>query len=328
MEYALDVLPPRLASRLKSHRVVRGQRRMSKLFRDTSDFTAIDYGDVLSVDGRYFIVTGYTREGRFGVDEQVKPWVPRTEDLESGTQYILKLVFHETFDVQFGQFTINCFRNPEKEARVLELVEGHPHFMQGHAVLDEGDNLVRILDIISGTRLDKFIHRGSPSHQEYFYKIFPDVINQFLECIKAIAFLHEHGIRHGDIRRDHILVERKTGLFRWIDFDYDFYMPERPFALDLYELGNILVYLTGTGNFHPREIMAHPDMGENVLATIDDGDFSLLSKNRIINLKKLFPYIPDRLNNVLLHFSLGTEVFYDNVNEMYEDLGDAATTLG
>ncbi len=315
-----ESLPPKIALRLRRHRVTRSLRRASRIFTDTTNFTSMDYGDIIYVDGCYFLITAYTREGRFGVEEQVKPWVPRVENLETGEKKILKLVFHETFDINLGRFTIPCYRSPEKEARVLELVQGHPHFMQGKAVLDEAGNLVRILDIINGSRLDKYIHRHRLSHREYFHTRFPAIFRRFVDCVRAIGLLHENGLRHGDIRRDHILVERASGLFRWIDFDYDFYMPERPFALDLYELGNLLMYLTARGNYHPREVMAHPEMGEDVLATIEPGDYSLLSRNRITNLRKLFPYIPVELNNIFLHFSLGTEVFYDTVRELLEDL--------
>lgn len=313
-------LPPEIGEKLRNHRVTRSLRRKSRVFTDTTDFTSIDYGDIILVDGRYFLVTAYTKEGRFGVDDQVKPWVPRVEDLGSGERKILKLVFHETFDITFGPFTIPCYRNPEKEARVLELVQGHPHFMQGEAVLDEAGNLVRILDIINGSRVDKVIHRSNSGHEEYFYNELPGILAQYLPCVEAIGFLHAHGFRHGDVRRDHIFVERHTGLYRWIDFDYDFYMPEKPFALDLYELGSILMYLTVRRNIYPRDIIADPNLGQSVADTIVAGDYSLLSKNRIVNLQKIYPYIPSALNNIFLHFSVGTEVFYDSVTELYEDL--------
>ena len=313
-------LPAEIREKLRHHRVTRSLRRKSRVFVDTTDFTAIDYGDIILVDGRYFLITAFTREGRFGVDDQVKPWVPRVEDLATGERKILKLVFHETFDITLGPFTIPCYRNPEKEARVLELVKGHPHFMQGEAVLDEAGNLVRVLDIINGSRVDKVIQRSETDHKEYFYKELPDILAHYLPCVKAIGFLHSHGFRHGDVRRDHIFVERHTGLYRWIDFDYDFYLPEKPFALDLYELGNALMYLTARRNFYPRDIMADPDLGESVAGTIEAGDYSLLSKNRIANLQKIYPYIPTALNNIFLHFSLGTEVFYETVDELYLDL--------
>ncbi len=327
MAGAIDTLPPDIRKRLRDHRVTRSLRRSPRIFIDTTDFTSIDYGDIIFVDNCYFLVTGYTKEGRFGVDEQVKPWVPRVEDLATGNRQILKLVFHETFDITMGEFTISYYRNPEKEARILELVQDHPRFMHGRAVLDEKGNLVRILDIINGRRLDKYIYRNGSEHEAYFYQELPAILKQFLECIQAISLLHHNGFRHGDIRRDHIFVERHTDLFRWIDFDYDYYMPERPFAVDLYELGNLLMYLVVRGNFHPREILADPGMGEKVLNTIEPGDYALLSKNRIVNLQKLFPYIPTELNNIFLHFSLGTEVFYDTADEIGQDLEAALQKL-
>ena len=328
MTTGIDSLPPMIRERLSEHRVTRSMRRASRIFFDTTNFTSIDYGDIIFVDDCYFLVTGYTKEGRFGVDDQAKPWVPRVEDLATGNRQILKLVFHETFDITMGQFTISYYRNPEKEARVLELVQDHPRFMHGRAVLDEAGNLVRILDIINGRRLDKFIHRNETDHEEYFHQELPAILKQFLECVQAISLLHRNGFRHGDIRRDHIFVERKTDLFRWIDFDYDYYMPEKPFAVDLYELGNLLMYLVVRGNFHPREIMADPKLGQNILDTIKPGDYALLSKNRVVNLQKLFPYIPTELNNIFLHFSLGTEVFYDTADEIEQDLATALQKLG
>jgi hypothetical protein len=126
--------------------------------------------------------------------------------------------------------------------------------------------------------------------------------------------------RHGDIRRDHIFVDRNTGQFSWIDFDYDFFLPEKPFALDLFELGNILIYLTGRGDFHTREILADPTLGPSVADALEAADFSLLTRNRVVNLQKLFPYIPDELNNILLHFSAGAEIFYESVEEIHTDL--------
>ena len=319
---SIATLPEPIARNLREHRVTRSLRRLSRVYTDTTDFTSIDYGDIIAVEGRYFLITSYTKEGRFGVDEQIKQWVPKVEDLESGVQYIVKLVFRETFDMRLGQFMVTCYRSPEKEARILELVQGHPHFMQGESLLDAAGNLVRVLIPVSGNRLDKVIHSES-SHKDYFSKELPLILEQFLGCLKAIGFLHQNGFRHGDIRRDHIFVDRNTGLYYWIDFDYDFYLPEKPFALDLFELGNILIYLSGRGDYHPREILADPAMGEAVVQTLTPSDFSLLTRNRVVNLQKLFPYIPDALNNILLHFSVGTDVFYETVEELHTDLDSA-----
>lgn len=320
-------LPADIAQDLKGHRVTRSLRRSSRVYTDTTDFTSLDYGDIIQVDDRYFLITSYTKEGRFGVDDQIKKWVPRVEDLATGAPYILKLVFHETFDMSLGQFTIPCYRSPEKEARILQLVQGRPNFMQGESLLDDNGNLVRVIVPVNGNRLDKVIHHSQTPHHEYFIKELPNILTRFLESLKAIGFLHENGLRHGDIRRDHIFVDRNTGQFFWIDFDYDFYLPEKPFALDMFELGNILIYLTGKGDYNPREILSDPKMGEPVLRTIVPNDFSLLSQNRVVNLRKLFPYIPEKLNNILLHFSAGAEIFYETVQELHTDLNDALYEL-
>ncbi len=323
MTKTLHDIPEHIVSLYKAHPVCNSIRRQPKVYMDTSNFSSIDYGDIINVDERYFVVTGHTVEGRFGVDDQPKQWVPKVVDLESNIHYIIKLVFHEVFSVTVGSFTIPCYRSPEKEARILELTHDHPRFMQGKSVEDEVGNLVRILDVISGRRLDKYIYRFAGSHEEYFFSHLPAILTQYIECAKAISLLHEAGFRHGDIRRDHILVEYDSGLFRWIDFDYEFYLPERPFALDVFELGNLLMFLVARGNFHPREIVDDPSLGTKVLETITQDDLSLLSRNRVVNLKKLFPYIPDPLNNIFMRFSQATTIWYDSVNELVEDVESA-----
>lgn len=318
-----DSLPQHILERLDNHRVTRHMRKRTRVFADTSDFTSIDYGDIICVDNRYFLITSFTKEGRFGVDDQIKPWVPKVEDLESGRSYILKLVFLETFDVTFGPYTIPFFRNPDKEARVLELTRGHPHFMQGHSVKDTAGNIVRILEIVNGARLDKVIHRSKTPHEQYYYEELPNILRNFKDCMNSITLLHYEGMRHGDIRRDHVYVERKSGRYIWIDFDYDYYIPERPFAIDLFELGNIMIYLTGRDDFHPRTILSTPGMGEQVLANIDPQDYSLLATNKVINIKKLYPYVSDQLNNIFIHFSKGANVFYESIKELSDDFHNA-----
>lgn len=321
------ILPDHIAQKASEHPAVRSIRRKPKIFADTSDFTAIDYGDIIFVDNRYFLVTGYTREGRFGVDDQPKQWVPRVMDLANSNYYILKLVFHEKFTVTIGDFTVLCYRSPEKEAKILKLVQRHERFMQGYTVEDTAGNPVRILDIIRGKRLDKYISSKGATHQEYFEEHLPGILRQFLECVKGISFLHSHGLKHGDIRRDHILIESDTGLFKWIDFDYDFYLPERPYALDIFELGNLLMFLVGRGTFTQRDVLEHSGMGEKVLSAVASDDYSLVSSNKIVNLGKLFPYVPKELNDIFLHFSSGTRVFYDDVDEFLQDLGSCVTRL-
>ena len=315
--------PNHILPLLKAHNAMKSVRKQPRIFEDTSDFTRIDYGDIIHVDSRYFLVVGYTKEGRFGIDEQPKQWVPKVYDLESGERHILKLVFHETFNLTLNKLNVTCYRSPEKEARVLDLVQGNMMFMQGYSTLDAGNNLVRVLDIIRGTRLDTTITRMGGSYEEYLSQHLENILQQFLKAIEGIIMLHSFGFKHGDIRRDHILIDRKRDHFRWIDFDYDFYLPERPFALDLIGLGNILLFILGRKNYRPIDVLNHPQMGEKVLSTINSGDLSILSQDRIFNIGKLLPLLPKHLNDILIHFSNSTEVMYDVVEEFYEDLATA-----
>lgn len=319
--------PEHLLPRLQNHVAVRSQRRRPRLWSDTSDFVNIDYGDVIHVDNRYLLVVGYTREGRFGVDEQPKQWVPKVYDLESEERNIAKLVFHETYTIRLGGLEVTCYRSPEKEARVIELTRGNHSFMQGYATLDDAGNLVRILDIVSGQRLDKEVFKLGESHLDYFENHLPHLLRRFLVSVEGIAMLHANGLKHGDIRRDHIFVDRHDGHFVWIDFDYDFYLPERPYAMDLFGLGNVLLFLVGQQNFRLGDIQKNPAFGEKIFARLDEGDLALVARDRIFNLKKIYPYIPDLLNDILLFFSAGTEVMYDTVEEFHRDLQRAVERI-
>jgi len=49
-------------------------------------------------------------------------------------------------------------------------------------------------------------------------------------------------------------------------------------------------------------------------------DMNIIFNNRVVNLRKVYPYIPEILNRVLLHFSVGANIFYDNADELLTDL--------
>jgi hypothetical protein len=63
-----------------------------------------------------------------------------------------------------------------------------------------------------------------------------------------------------------------------------------------------------------------PDIGPD--------DFLLVFKNRLANLQKIFPYIPDPLNQVLMHFSSGTRVYYETLDEFINDLTSCLEQMG
>ena len=58
------------------------------------------------------------------------------------------------------------------------------------------------------------------------------------------------------------------------------------------------------------------------LSTLREGDVNIVFNNRVVNLKKIYPYIPESLNRVLMHFSKGANWFYENTEQLLEDLGE------
>lgn len=295
-----------------------------KIIADTSDFFRVDYNDVVVLGERTFWIKGYEKEGRFGLDDEPKYWVRRAVDLTSGATTILKLVFHERFETRIGEVVITCFRSPKKEARILDLVAAHPNFMHGSWTQDAAGNIVRILEYISGLRYDEIITTYGADHEEYFHRFFPGVLTDYIELVQAIKFLHDHGEKHGDIRRDHILRDNERQVNRWIDFDYTYQHGESMFGFDLQGLGNILIFLVGRGD------VLVPDLYRDqrpVFDTLWGEDLNISYKNRVANLKKVFPYIPDSLNRVLLHFSRGAELYYETTDQMLDDLATAQAAL-
>lgn len=290
-----------------------------RLFTDTTNFFGIDYGDIVEVGGKRYIIKGHEREERFGLDEP-KFWVKKAVDADTGERKIIKLSFFENFETSFGGLTIQCFRHPEKEGAVLDLVGDHPHFMHGISHNDDQGNNVRILDIVHGKNLYAFIESLQMGHEEYFHELFPGILRKLIKAFDSLSYLHKNGLRHGDVRNDHIIIQRETDNYVWIDFDYDYESSERPFSLDIMGIGNILLYTLGKGFHNLNEKVNGDLLYKELITRVIPEDFSILHKWRFMNLKKLFPYIPSELNDILAHFTSGSEVFYDSVDEILGDL--------
>lgn len=295
-----------------------------RIHTDTSDFFQLDAGDVVVLDGRPYLVRNSIREGRFGLDDDVKHWVKRSVDLESGALCVIKLVFYERFTATIGGIAFECFRSPRKEARILELVNDHPHFMHGVSVADEKGNLVRVLEYISGSTLADHVAGIEQDHESYFFTTLPGLLENYLRCLEAIRFLHDHGEKHGDIRRDHILIDSDSGHYRWIDFDYNYRHRENIYGYDLFGLGNVLIYLVGKGDVLLTDLRRRdPER----LSRLTAEDMNIVFHNRLANLKKVFAYIPDSLNRVLMHFSMGANWFYEEVPQLLQDLHQAKADI-
>ena len=306
----------RLRPGLKTH-------ACGRVVADTTEFMSIAPGDVIRVGDRHFLVHRDAVECGFAYKD-TKFWVKKCMELETGNAKLLKLVFLETFHITYDSVQIKCYRSPQKEARMLDLVRGDARFMQGRTASDTAGNPVRIIDIISGTRIDTVVANIKTDHETYFREHFPAILDKFIGACEAIGHLHDRGEQHGDISLDHLMREHGTGALRWIDFDYAYETQANPFALDLFGLGRILGCITGKWIHTVHTLhdfgLDRADLG------LDADDFSCVHGNEIMNLRKLFPYIPERLNRVLLHFSEGAEIGYDTVAEFVGELKDAVSS--
>jgi tRNA A-37 threonylcarbamoyl transferase component Bud32 len=197
--------------------------------------------------------------------------------------------------------------------------------MQGYSIEDDKGNLVRILDVIQGTTVHNYIAGLHMPHDVYFQQELPRILDLFIECVEAIAFLHQNGEKHGDIRRDHIIIDAYSGRYRWIDFDFNYRHRENIYGYDLFGLGNILVFIVGKGDVMVQEVLEGP---QEKKPTLSIDDVNIVFKNRVVNLKKIYPYISTELNRILMHFASTTNRFYLDTREFIEDLKAARKELG
>lgn len=282
---------------------------------DTSAYVEIEGGSVLRVGGTDYFILGNAREGRFGIDDQPKFWVKYAIDLETGQQKIIKLVFHEHFVTNVGLVRVRCKRNPHKESAVLDLVRGNDRFMQGVTVVDPSGNAIRVIDFIRGKSLYQVLEDSDMPHEKYWFEVLPGIMHELIACIDAMADLHAHGQHHGDIRNDHIIIERESARYRWIDFDYEVNFSD----YDVWSMGNVITYVVGKGMHTFREVNRHPSSYAPSPGLTDD-DALVLYRHRVANLRKLFPYIPRELNDVLMRFSMGTAEPYEDLKRQARDL--------
>ena len=290
---------------------------------DTTQFTRIYRGQVIRLDGRNFWVRGDMYEPRFGMQDQPKFWVKRCYDLETGRLVITKLSYKEEFIKTLGTVDVPCYRSPRKEADVLDLVRGDLRFMQGESLLDEVGNLVRVIDFIHGKTLYAQVFDLTIDHDEYYYTDLPHILRKVADCCRAIQMLHDHDLYHGDIRNDHIIVDDKNGEYRWIDFDLcqDF------IGFDLWRLGNVLQYVIGKGLNPISGIRKSEGFAPDTVVSLSYEDCGAYYTYRVMNLRKIYPYISLKLNKILMRFSAGTVTRYENLAQMVNELDEAIPTL-
>ncbi|KJU85624.1 hypothetical protein MBAV_002183 [Candidatus Magnetobacterium bavaricum] len=298
--------------------------RRIRLMEDTSDFFKIEYDDVLLLGGRPYLIRNNEKEGRFGIDDEPKFWVRKAIDLVDGSDKIIKMVFHERYNASVGGIIFDCIRSPRKEARILDKVGGHDRFMHGFAVNDSAGNIIRVIDYIRGVNFSAHVLSLNKNHEQYYHTNLRVVMDEFIALTQAIGFLHDRDEKHGDIRRDHIIIDKDNGKGRWIDFDYTFANRQNRFGYDLFGLGNVLTFVVAGGDVTVQTLQTN---NPQLLQRLREEDMNIVFQNRLVNLRKVYPYVAETLNLVLLHFSNGANVFYETVGEFLEDLMEARDKL-
>ncbi|MBI5324154.1 MAG: hypothetical protein HZB41_02555 [Ignavibacteriae bacterium] len=289
-----------------------------KIVTDTSQWMNIIRGDIVRLSSKDFLVKGNLCETRFGIEEQPKYWVFNTIEMDTGENKILKMVFHEEFTAHIGILKIRCYRSPEKEAKVLDLVKDDPRFMQGKAYYDDMNNAIRAIDFIKGDSIFNEIYLINKPHQQYFYEDLPQILRKLHDSFLAIKLLHKNKLCHGDIRNDHIFVERSTGVYKWIDFD----LKQDVSDFDMWSMGNILSYTAGKGIRTFSQIIKGNEFTDDVKNSLEFSDSSAFHNYRIMNLAKLFPYIPPQFSDMLQHFTINPKAFYSGIDEFCDKYWD------
>ncbi|MCP4566104.1 MAG: serine/threonine protein kinase [FCB group bacterium] len=314
----MNTNPEQLISRIKE---VTGWPNVSqpRIVTDTSDCMSIQRGNVVKLGEHYFVIEGNRYETRFGIGDQPKYWVFGAIDLETGKHKIIKTVFHEDFHVHIGVFKVRCYRSPEKEAKVLQVVKNDRRFMQGYTVNDTQNNNVRVIDFIRGPTIFQHVYNISKGHEQYYHEDLPGILRKLIDCMEAIQFLHDRGTCHGDIRNDHIIIDSDTGYYRWIDFDLN----QNVSDFDVWSMGNILNYIIGKGINSFQQVLKNDHFEERIRKSLRPDDGSAFYEYRIMNLQKLYPYISTDLNNILLHFAIKPRGIYSAIRELIGDFRDA-----
>ena len=65
---------------------------------------------------------------------------------------------------------------------------------------------------------------------------------------------------------------------------------------------------------------------EGVRESLRADDGSAFYEYRIMNLKKLYPYIPPKLNDLLLHFTIRPSAYYTDISQFVDEYHEMLDT--
>ena len=136
------------------------------------------------------------------------------------------------------------------------------------------------------------------------------------DALDAMAWLNRQGERHGDIRNDHLIVDPDTGRLGWIDFDLSVAASD----IDVHCAGNVLLFVVAQGivTFADARRLLPPAAPD----PFEPADAALVFSNRVANLRKLYPYLPEGLNELLMRYSVDAPEPFATMDEVVAALDE------
>jgi serine/threonine-protein kinase len=148
------------------------------------------------LDGRYRL-EGEIARGAIGA-------VWRAVDTFTGGSVAVKMLRPEAAE---QPELVRTFR---AEFELLAAVN-HPSVVRPHRLVDTGETLAIVMDLVEGEDLRRRVRRDGPVPPAIAANIVAQVAD-------ALAYLHEHGIVHADVKPGNLVVPADGGPVRLVDF--------------------------------------------------------------------------------------------------------------
>lgn len=143
--------------------------------------------------------------GRFGVVWKVRDAFA----LESDQYYVLKIPMSKDYNQRFL-----------REGRILKKMEGHPAAIHLKEMVKDEEKLILVQEFVAGQPLQDRLEE--PLTDEEKERI-------LLQLLDVVAFAHERGIIHRDIKPDNIFV-KSDGSIKLLDFGIAKELKDEPYS--------------------------------------------------------------------------------------------------
>ncbi|TYR81202.1 protein kinase [Priestia megaterium] len=148
------------------------------------------------------------------------------------------------------QRTIQGMHSFGYEQQILSKLN-HPQIPSLHHVIEHDEGSFLIMDVIKGKTFEDLIFEEGKSYTEH------EVLHILLQILEVVAYLHQEGVVHRDLRIPNIIDVNGTihiidfGLARFLDDQENIehlvteqqYMREISIKSDLYALGHFVLFL-------------------------------------------------------------------------------------